>query len=198
MREEFTSENRRDFAQKYAKTFGWYATESGKRILVQIGDVGDYEVPFKDGLGNPYSARANKGVMFEFLQLNRGLYNRRTDDVVYASRSPQRQYQRGISTTNTKLYSMKSLAPLGITFDVLEEVSSPMPVGGLVTQFLSGKRTCVALSEQLAFVGESVYLYDNCIGSVKNGKITLETDTFHQEVLDMVARHALPLEIVVE
>jgi hypothetical protein len=198
MREEFVAG--RDFSQRYLGTYGWYTTDSNKKILVYIDNIDDYSMRFKDAKGGVYSANANKGVFFEFLPLNKGVYNSASrDDVLFVRRIPARQWSRGIHRNNTEILSLSGKIGTRVDFQSLGDIFLDTDRNKFIHDYMEGKRTCVALSDALCFIGGDVYIYNNPIGTVdkRTNKIVLTTDTFFQECMDAVVKFGLPMQVVV-
>lgn len=197
MLDSLTSENHRDFAQRYSGTFGWFLGDNGKKTLVAVGETNSQQVQFADVKGAPYFANADAGVQFEFIPVDRGFFNAK-DTTYLLERVPQRQWHRGIHTANTRSYvpagGMWVQARLNI------KMLSDIFVDGVSLQtrlkeFVSGECDTVALSKHFAVTNGVVYFYSRKIGNYKDKVITLDSDLVKQEVCDVLRRNNIVWEV---
>jgi hypothetical protein len=194
MLEVFKSNGWNDFRQRYSNTYGWYNHE-GKKVMVHVDEVFEDEVHFSDKNGVKYNAIADKGVTFEFLPVQRGVYNYVNDDLLYVSRKPARMWKRGIAMDNTNFYSFRKGA-VRPDFSMLETVFGT-PATNPITDWVKGKRNNVALSPQFSVYDNKVFLYDQKIGVYKTGVITLDTNLFSQEITDLIRKNDLAYTVEV-
>jgi hypothetical protein len=208
LREQFVSDaqGQRDFIQRYIGTYGWYPTESGKKILVYLEQVVDNQLRFKDVDGTPYRANADTEVFFEFVPLKKGLYNRvKDDDVICVQRRPQRQWQRGVTDNNTNIISLRERAKssmnvggaVGVSFEFLQEILKDREVQAQAS-FFAGERKNVALNRNFAIIGGKVFVFTLQIGTYKDREITLKDAMFAQEIADLIRDKKFPVTVKVE
>jgi hypothetical protein len=184
----FESKGWRDFAQRYATTYGWYHTDSGKKVLVRVDEVNERTVQFVDKDEMRYSAVCDKGNIFEFIPAERGVHNLSNGDVVIAERIAARQWKRGLCRDNTSFISLSGQGRIDFTFEVIEEIFSPKPYLAELDSFIEGKRDCVALNPFISFIKHRVFVYDRHEGNLskKDKTITMVNPTYSQEVRDIV------------
>jgi len=197
MIEEFKSEGWRDFSQRYKDTYGWYLTDTGRKVLVQLVDVNDTTLKFAGKEGQTYTAIADKGNCFEFLPLERAVHNTPTH-VYYCSRVPARQWRRGVHQANTSITNLLGGGWAGgekLSFDLLEQIFQENNPTDYIQSFLSGDRVGLALNSMFAMGKNRVYLYNRVIGEYKNRSITLSNHLFSQEINDLVRDLALPYKV---
>jgi len=195
MKEEFSSKSWGDFRQRYSGTFGWY-TDKDRKILVMVDQVeGDY-CTFYDEKKIQYTANADKGVTFEFLPVEKGLYNV-GNDLVLVQRKPARMWRRGISADNTTLWSFLKAKNATPSFENLSEIFSPS-YRDFHSEFLAGRRNSIALSKQFGIHDKNVYLYDTKIGVLDGTKIILDDDLFSQEFRDLSSKLRLPYDLEIK
>lgn len=195
MKDTYTSENGRDFRQRYSGTFGRYTTESGKKITVYVNELTDQEVLFNDINGVNLSARVNSGVEFEFYPLNRRLTDH-NKTILYSCRKPDRQWKRGVCIDNTKIIDLARGMEIPVGHTVVDAIyNSQANFLDTFNQFKKGSRTNFLLSDKFAVVNGHVYLYDKPIGKFKNLEEVDVLPLFVQEVKDSIARNNLPLKV---
>jgi len=199
MIEEFKSDGWRDFAQRYKETYGWYLTDTGRKVLVQLVDVSETTLKFAGKEGQTYTALADKGNRFEFLPLERAVYNT-PKDVYYCSRVPARQWRRGVHNANTSITNLLGGGWGGekLSFDLLEQIFQESTPSDYIPSFLSGAREGLALNSMFAMGKNRVFLYNRVIGEYKNGTITLTNDLFAQEISDLMRDLVLPYKVEVK
>lgn len=194
MREEFTSAGQADFQQRYVGTYGWYPTNN-KKHLVLLEEISGGELSFRDSEGTPYRAYADKGVMFDFIPLNKGVYNlQNTDDVIYVNRVPARQWQRGISAANTALFSFAEQQNRTVVFKLLEDIFRDPPIDPR-SLMENAKRRYIALSNQFCIADDMLYVYHLQIGKRIENEFVLNSNLFEQEVKDLVKRLGLQINV---
>jgi hypothetical protein len=177
--EKFLSNNSGDFRQRYEGTFGFYRGEDGKKLLVRLEAINERVCLFidKNGLEYRLNVDSEKDIGFDFIPPKSGYYNTLMDDgtlqPVLVSRVPARQFQRGVSSKNTKITRLIAgqAAAIPFNFPILEKIY----LTALSTEEAFGrwnnnpKAGAVAISKQLALdatVGK-VLLYENWIGTFK-------------------------------
>lgn len=199
MRDSLTKENARDFHRRYTGTFGFFVG-GNKRVLVHMAAATESEVTFMDKDNNQYLAYADSGVEFEFIPVNRGFYNTEKQ-LVYLQRIPARQWQRGISATNTaaSVYDPKFRTPTGINLNLklLDEIFvHPMPLTTALQQWREGGRSSVALSKHFALVGKRIQFYSEAVGHAEKNTLTVTNHVVSQELRDCVQRQNLGFEVI--
>ena len=125
MHDTFTSDNARDWQQRYGNTFG-FLIKGDDRVLVQFTDQTDEHVYFRtEPEGNAYHAKINSGIRFEFIQVDNAWFNGKSGNVYLLSRVPNRQWRRGICKMNTSIMSLSSdggLNQISVSFKVLNDI----------------------------------------------------------------------------
>lgn len=188
-----TSENYRDFHQRYSHTFGWLITKDKPDQFVQILDLDDNSVNFKTSKDGPtYYAKVNGGAVFKFQQVERGLYRGLDGLIWYLARIPARQWKRGVCKQNTQLQFLDSnnfYNPDDRGFDSFANVlCNEQRYEYQENEYedtLISKHFCVSSTG-------SVFFYNRAIGSAdKNGSITLNQfgAVVKQELQDALRRN---------
>jgi hypothetical protein len=204
MKEEVTRQGSRDFRQRYEGTYGFYTTEEGSKLLVVIDSVNEEEVKFRDSKRLSYTALSDRGLSFEFLSPVKRLFA--IGDMVYLiERRPARQFQRGVSANNTRIYKLDTMAPVPINFNNLAaafDEDTEVRYKLQLVRMEKGLRKTLLLSDMLAFVNGSVYLYKDVIGrlDLANKKVVLSKNMgmFRQEVLDAIRDTGINIVVEVE
>lgn len=199
MIEEFTSKSWRDFSQRYRGTYGWYITESKKKILVRVAEVGENTVTFMDGNDFPYKGIADTGNVFEFIPVERGLYNL-PSDLVLCHRKSERQWRRGLCRENTSIISQNTGRGLDITFELLSNLFNPqVPKEEYIQDFIDGERKYVAFDSIFGVTSrQDVVAFDRIIGkySTKDKSITITEPLYSQEIRDIIRDLMLPITVI--
>ena len=144
---------------------------------------------------------ADADAEFEFLSPVKKLFS--IDDAIYViHRRPARQFQRGISSANTLIYDVtKGQNTSSVSFKRLTQAFAEdgYNVKRRMTEYLADKRETVLLSNMLAIAANSVYLYQNIIGTVDKSTQTvkLNDDLFRQEVLDCLRDNEIKFKVTV-
>jgi hypothetical protein len=189
MIESLTSDCVNDFRQRYQRTYGYLLGAQKKKTLCYISKVDD-KVHFDTIAGKNFFVYWDVGVEFEFLPITRGWFFTR-EGWVLLQRTPVKQYNRGISKSNTsctKDHPYNGLQHLDISLEILYDVfiSPPMPTVG--KHF-----------HHLFLVTESkVFFYDKQIGVVEGNKIKLTTPLLRQELSDFIRRDGDSYEVTYE
>jgi hypothetical protein len=173
MFEKFLSANTGDFRQRYEGTFGFYRDEKGKRLLTKLVAIRGDVCVFVDSKGIEYKLYpdAESDIGFEFIPPKAAYYNT-TDGAVLVVRQAARQFQRGLSSKNTVIYTLKSaLLQSRVDFPMLEKIHlkavTPREAYAQWEALPS-----VAISKQLACdkASASLFVYENKVGSFTKGK----------------------------
>lgn len=199
MLDSLTSYNAADFRQRYQGTFGLYPTSKGK-ILVLVRKVDSKRVMFTDAENTEYFANVDAGVSFEFLPVARGWHNGKKGAVML-QRVPARQWQRGISESNTVAllppeHNKGGLKLVSPSFDTLDCVVNPYPLPYAINEKLTKTRDSVAISKHFCLSGDSLYFFDKIIGSCEGSSIHVTYSPIIQELSDTIRRSSLPFNIV--
>lgn len=195
MREEFRSDTLSDFSKRYEGTFGWYEKESGDKVLVKLEAVREYCLTFIDELGMLYEALPDVGNTFEFLPVERGVYNT-SKGVVFLQRIPNRMWKRGLCSENTSFQLLKEGGVFAIegSFLIIEECFKQEqftpPVDSSSTHSYEG-----AWDRMFSLVGVTLFLYNRIIGSLNGNVLTLNSPLFKQELQDLVRQKNLPFTL---
>lgn len=182
-----------DFRKRFAGVFGFLSMENQEPLLVQVMDVNVNRVLFVDANNSEYSAKADAGVAFEFLPVDRKVVN--TDKtVLYMCRKPARQWQRGVCAANTSILDVVSGRNLEVSFKTVA------PMWGInknyatqLNEYLMGTRKSLAISDRFSIVGDKVFLFDVPIGRKGELQNVFKiVNLFKQEFSDCVQRKNLP------
>lgn len=202
MLDSLTSHNVRDFSARYAGTWGFYVSDTKEKILVYVSQVTEERVSFKDTKGGTFFGLVDKGMMFEFIPVSRGFFNANNGKATFLlQRVPARQWQRGISSQNTKVFTLfpggelKSVSVDGaipLIFDGEQVYKTPIQEQ---VDHLIKMNHVAALSRHFA-IADDVFMFFNVpVGKVNNKKIVLDVSTIYQEVSDVVRRNRLHYEV---
>lgn len=182
----FTSAGWRDFNQRYANVFGYFPKEDGTDVLVYMEKVGETRCTFRDREDLTYYAQADMGVNFKFIPITKKvfLYNGMPH---LAQRVPARQYRRGICGDNTKITSILSGRSLSVDFAMVQAYTEKPDNSGKHKVF-----------DDIFVITQAgnLCIYDHCVGSIEGSKVTLTSDIFKQEILDLFRRNNLEYTIV--
>jgi len=193
--EEFTSGGARDFRQRYLGVWGYYPTPSGEKLLVYMSQINERETKFSDAKGIEYTAKADQGVFFQFIPIEKRLFVY-DNMLVLAERRPARQYSRGVSEANTSFREITYADTVLITAKTIVAYANPV-----YEVVIDASKTVQLLSPMFGIKHGSIYLYDRRIGSVqydKNLKLQLRVDEplFYQELVDVVRERKINVEVV--
>lgn len=190
MYDSLTKDNWRDFSQRYRGTYGWYTPESGKPIPVHITQVNEENVQFQGLDGGEYMALADKGVKFKFMPFNRKIYIGKDRNAYTVSRRPARQWRRGVCSDNTIVYQLRDGGARAVGIPVAMKV--------LMLEEGESLTSGVKLSDHFALIGNSVFLYENLIGTTVNNDIGLlnEYSMFKQELRDAIRDKQLNYKVL--
>lgn len=197
MKEEFKQDGWKDFAQRYGGTFGWFLTEKNERLLVQLLTVDEEKLCFTAKYGMKYFAHPDKGNVFEFIPVTKGVYQV-GEYVMYVCRKPARQWKRGLCYDNTFIYNMAMGDTLHVDFANIEAIYGGN-TGVVLEKFKKDMSPMyVALDNIFSIVGNNFMLYNNCIGTFSRAKssVILSNPMFKQEVQDLF--RSLSMEVFVE
>ena len=192
MRDSFTTDNTRDFNARYVQSYGYYIDEAkGTRLPVFLKSIDGDTLYFSDLSDTEFNTRADRGAVFEFMQMTRRIYQGIDGNLYYIARRPARQWQRGISGGNTLAYLLTDMGPAQVTVD-----------NRLMRQVMfdhKGKvNNGIKFSDQFAVCGTVVYLYNNVIGSydAKSKSITLtkQFSSFLPELLELAIKHEIGVQ----
>lgn len=200
MLEEFTTNNARDFKQRYQGSFGTFLAESGK-VLVRIDGVSDARVDFVGAKGEPYFVRPDSGYNFEFLPGTKKVFEHPNDnDLLLVTRIPARQWHRGIHRDNTRFLSLLGNGNYPVDFPLLESmVKEPRkPLDVRLKQYMSGGSNYAQINSMFSFVDRNVLVYDQRIGRINpaDGKITLSSALLRAELIDALQPSTLDFKVV--
>lgn len=197
MKELFSADTWSDFRQRYANTYGWYEKDNGEQVLVQVTSVNERSTTFVDKNGLTYYANADKGNAFHFIPVQKGLgyYDK---DIICVSRTPARQWKRGICLDNTRLRNISQQTSMDLSHKLLESFLDKEKIKGRLEEFKKSFTGHVILNSFLSLTN-NVMIYENIIGKFikKDRKITLNNDVFQQEVLDALKYNGLDITVEV-
>lgn len=197
MKDSLTSQNYRDFRQRYENTFGNFCTKEGKTLMVMLTSVGEDRVTFKDSRGVEYYAYVDSGVPFEFYPVERRLANNK-DSVIFSSRKPARMWQRGVCSSNTEIKDVVTGKQLAVNFFNLKTLYNPIvDYQKAYTEYVEGNRMAAALSDKFYVSKDGAYLYNMRIGDFENGTAKI-VPLFKQEFGDLITRNNFPIKVEVK
>lgn len=181
---EFDPRTARDFRQQFEGTVGWVITPSKRELLVVVESVNDRRVVLRDVKGFDYTVAANSGVAFKFQQVNAGWYPYK-DTAAYMWRVPARQWQRGISSSNTRISQLDDhgrATELSVDLTTLAEL------------LVEAKSPCVLSNNFYLSPTGFLFVHREKIGVLDKatGNIALSSDMFVQEINDIIRRKSLP------
>lgn len=191
MIDKLTTENLRDFRQRYSGSYGWLHNTKEKR-LVFISEVGESEVKFQDEKGFTFQVAADSPVDFEFTQVFTGWFAGDKRPTL-AMRVPARQYCRGISTQNTRFYHGTSDGIRNIAFSFNEIYNCLTKREAKIYN-----KEQMVLSKNFAVDSNTVFARNIMIGSYNGGTIKLVAQAFHQELVDVIRRNGLDIKVELE
>lgn len=181
-----TYENQRDFTARYKNTIGSLVKEDGTKEWVWIAGINEDNVVFTTVDGMKYTATIGKGTQFEFTQVPMGWYNS-PEGPIFFSRKPARQWQRGISNSNTHIYD-QYFNKVDLTLTRVVNAYTP--------QKPYKDQPCWALSKHFAFNRDNVlYFYDVPIGEKKDTSFFVQSCNVVQELSDAIKRNNLPFNV---
>lgn len=193
MKAEFKSSEWRDFTQRYHNTYGWFEREGKPSLLVNVAEVNEERMVFIDKQGMKYTALADKGNIFSFIPVIRGMYKCK-GEVTYILRTAARQYKRGICQDNTSIVSLYQGSQF-LDFKIIEDMLNTN-VQEDIAKFKGGLRDNVLLSNQFSIVGGQVYLYNDVIGKIAKEHVELTSPLFMQEITDIFRANNIDMEVV--
>jgi len=185
-----------DFKKRYKGTFGFLKMSGRGRELVQILDNNKDIVQFSNIYKDTLCAYADKDVIFEFIPLNRGFVNT-IYGVRYTTRVPARQWQRGISPTNTEIFILEEggLSRNSVNLETVNIVVNKCI--SFKEAFSSWDRNKpVALSKHFAISGNKIFFYSKCVGEFEDPKCSILEPVILQEFRDCVIRNGYNLQVV--
>jgi hypothetical protein len=180
-----------EMVKKYRNTI-LALTYNGKTFYATYKGVNGPHL-FNDKEGNTISLVNDTDVAVTIPTLERGLYNT-SKGAVFVTRSPYRQYRRGICEDNTYVNSLISIANHSqnniystVVFDVLESKWHDLPTAFRVCAELGS----AAITKQFAIqlhhnkeVGHALFYNASYIGDITKDTITIRNKLFLQEVVD--------------
>lgn len=190
MKEEFVEEHWKDFQQRYQGTFGWFEKSAGNQVLVSLVKITPEALSFNDKAGFKYTAHPDKGNIFTFLPVEKGVYLTEEHGVVYVSRIPQRQWKRGICIDNTSIHSLTTSQQCEVSFSLLESIFNQTPM-------LHVTENNRVFDRVFSTTRNKLFVYNKEIGSMDITSIVLQDRLFLQEVNDMVRNCHLPHMVTV-
>ncbi len=189
---EFCSKDAGDFRQRYRGVFGWFTTESDKRVLVQVTDVGENKMSFCDQDSTEYFAYSDKGARFTFIPVERRvfMYN---DLPCIAMRKPARQYRRGIHHDNTEFRYITADIRTDVVFSAIESYENRKHL-----EELWPNQSVGTLSDQIAVYYGKVYVYDTCVADFDaiNNCYKMRLPVFKQELIDILKKYNVESKVV--
>jgi hypothetical protein len=171
MFEKFMSANAGDFRTRYQGTFGFYTNEGkGQRFLSKLTFV-DNVVTFVDKRNIEYKMNpdSENDIGFEFLPPE-SKWNNTKNGAVYVERGAARQFTRGVSERNIKIYTLNGelgLLNTRVDFESLESIyESNLSYKEAFAAFTAKKVPSCALSKKLAMTPKALYVLATKCGKV--------------------------------
>ena len=198
MIDSLTSENHRDFHARYTGTWGFFLTDTNRKVLVQVSHADHMSVRFHDVDGAEYVGYVDKGMRFEFIPINKGYFNG-IDRTYWMARHPARQWHRGIHENNT-ICSMVTVkgdlreTSLRLALPEIFSEEHHVPVRDVFAQFSAKNRSTVALSKHFMLTESSCWLYRHQVGTREGDLLTVDK-LVAQELRDTIRRENLPLRV---
>jgi hypothetical protein len=196
MKDTLTGENSADFKQRYANTYGFLHTDDKKRF-VHLTEVNRDYVYFSEGnKESTFNVKADSGVFFEFIPVNKGWYLNRLNKLVYLQRVPTRQWSRGICPNNTQMYEDTAVGPVNVSLlykrlaDIFNQDDHYRIKDVKVPGFALSKHFAISKSGAL-------YFYLQNVGTYVYPKIVLNVPEIRQELEDVIRRRGLNLTVEV-
>ena len=190
MKATFNSHDTRDFIQRYVGTYGYFELEGKPDLPVWIETVDGNTLYFSDFDGNKYHTYADQNVSFKFQQVRRSYYIGKSGNIYLLERVPARQYQRGVSRSNTRCYRYGNgnWNPIRVDHTSMADIM----FGG--TQCKHG----IKLSETFALLDNVLWLYTSAIGVSDGATIQIMNGwtKFRQEVSDAIRDSKLNYKVV--
>lgn len=194
MLDSYTDENAPDFNQRYVGTYGWMVRD-GKKQFVYLTDTDEDHLYFNKGRGTTFNVKINSGIMFEFIPVDRGWYTSTDGTNYFLERRPQRQWKRGISNGNTRIFQMLygGLDAVEPTYPLLNSIFSTPQTHA---EFVTNKRGVLSKHFAVDHSG-NVYFYNEKIGTFDGSVFKLFNDLVKQELQDTIKRKNYPFGVVV-
>lgn len=171
MFEKFTSAHQADFRQRYQGTFGFFVNNEEKKapMLCKLQFIED-KITFLNAKGVSFEIVADtpRDIGFLFLPPKSGFFNTKFD-AVYVERTAARQFQRGISDRNTRIFVLgeTGFAAGAVTFKYLEAVfNEVLKPEKAWKRFLEKHAASYAISSQFAMNRTRVWVFGVPIGNV--------------------------------
>lgn len=201
MLDSLTVNNFRDFSQRYQNTYGWYVdNQTNRKTFVHVVRVEPEAVHFQTDDKQTWIAYADRGVLFEFVPVKRGVYLT-LDDAFYLERRPARQWNRGISPNNTNIYKYftgewRAAPGLFTTYATIFN-KQITPEASLHAHFTHGISRFL-LNQHFICLDGILWFNMQKVGEYKEGVIRVTQDLVKQEIQDAVKRIKSPnkLEVV--
>lgn len=201
MIEQVTRSNAGAMRERYEQTIGFLTTTSGRKIPVEIQEVGGTRTIVQDAAGNRYTLTCDTGCELEFTQVPSQWYQPDPNHIVYIARKAERQWKRGICDANTSLAvpikGRTALYTIGLDRGKISQVFYPEPNSAVFDDIKSIK--CGLWSKYFAWADGVVWVKDMQIGKVDHvtKTVTLGADTFEQELRDALNRSNADYKVVV-
>jgi hypothetical protein len=192
MFEKFLSANAQDFRTRYQGTYGFYRTPA-KNMLCKLTFV-EGNVTFVDKKQMEYTLYpdSQSDIGFEFIPPRSSYYNT-PKGAFYVERVASRQFQRGVSEKNTRIYSvgLKGFASEGVNFDTLGALyENDVSLKEALESFFAERTPSVAISKTFAISKKYLWVLSTLHGEVLEctpKKIVLrlkDADLFRTEITD--------------
>lgn len=192
MRDTLTSANARDFQSRYLQSYGFYVDEiKDKKVPVFLKNMEGATLYFEDLNKTEFNTRADRGAVFEFMQMTRRIYQGTTGALYYICRKPARQWQRGVCDNNTTavLLTKEGPVPTSVNNTLMRDI--------LITSDLPAPKIGnLKLSDQFCIVGDKAYLYNNVIGSYSEKAIRVDKSwsSFTPELKEVCSPHTIEVK----
>lgn len=191
MIEQITSDNYREFSNRYLNTIGYLHSSSGKKIVVSIDAISSSNVVVSTHQGVQYVLNSDTGCELEFTQVPSQWYQVDDFHIAFLARKPERQWKRGINLENTAVWiphtGGKTLGSYRPTIEMISSLLGEEKTGGFSRY---AKIKCGLWSKYFAWSEETVWVKDIPIGKVDHESkiVDLTLKQFQQELTDALIR----------
>jgi len=190
MIEEITRANREEFSRRYQGTYGFLTSDSGKKQIVTVAEVGSVYTEVHGIDRTPYRLNNDTGCTLEFTQVPSQWFQPDDDHIVYVCRRPERMWKRGICPDNTNMFvpNKGKLEMISVKADRVSQIFHPDKDVEAFDDITKIK--CGLWSRLIAWADTTVFVKDVPVGTVDHERklVMLDKVQFQQEVRDALVR----------